>query len=269
MQIIKQTSTILELQVQKYFKNKWLLLAASSILFSIGLILISVDTLITLKCNRLESARVDCEIIRKNWLLQQSRSIEVTDLQSAEVSEEKRSGSNRGYRYRIILITKSSRIPLALSGGSGSQSKYDNESRSINSFIQASEPNSLIVEHDVIPFLTIIGVIVVLVFPVSVIGALTVKEVSDCIFDKELKKIFVTKRNLLKSEQQELMFSEVKKVKVTKNSQFGYILSLETLDGEDIHFKDYAPETDKYRNSMEKYNKCNNIAESINLFIDS
>ncbi len=230
--------------------------------------MISFDTLIILKCNRLESARVDCEIIRKNLLLQKSRSIEVTDLQSAEVSAKKRSGGNRGYNYQIILITKTSRIPLTIHHGSRGKSKYDRETQSINSFIGASEPNSLTVNHDLIPFLTIIGVVFMLVGPLVVISGLTVKQITYCIFDKELKKIFITKQNLLKSEREELMFSEVTKVKVTKKNQFGYILSLEILDGEDIHLKDYGAETDKYRHSQEKYDKYNNIAESINQFID-
>ena len=265
MQITQQTSTILKLQVQKYFQTLFTVLAIGLGFSFTGLIMSVLSNSTTLNCNRLESAQINCEIIRKNWLTQQSRSIPVTDLQSAEVDVRGRTGnnSNRRETYEIILITKNSRIPLTNVYSSGIGFDHYKTNQLLNSFIQASEPNSLTVQHNMRLF-AILGVIFVLCGPLLIFSVLKSKMFTHCVFDKELNQLLITKRNIFNSEQEKLMLNQIEQVKVvegTANSQSS--IRLVILEGDNIYLKTFF--TSKNQHIRKNYDE---IAKSISQFLD-
>ncbi|MGB3535764.1 MAG: hypothetical protein WBA13_19880 [Microcoleaceae cyanobacterium] len=265
MKITQQTSTILKLQVQKYYKTLLIGLALGLGFSLTGLIMsiLSSDST-TLNCNRLESAQIDCEITRKNLLSQQSRSIPVTDLTSAEVDVNEASSNDNSDTYEIILITKNSRIPLTNTYSSGWGFDHYKQNQLINSFIQASAPNSLTVKHDM-RWGLIIGIIFMLVSPILAIHVLFSKRITSCIFNKELNQLLITKRNLLKSEQKELILEQVKEVIAIKHINYGCIIKIFMPKNEDIELRPFSFNKNKLE---ETYDKYGDIAQSINQFIE-
>ncbi|MGB3535763.1 MAG: hypothetical protein WBA13_19875 [Microcoleaceae cyanobacterium] len=264
MKITQQTSTILKLQVQKYFKALLPgLLMASGTIYAGLMISIGFSNVTKLNCNRLESGQVDCEITKKNWLLQRtSHSIIARDIQSAEVDINDESDSAES--YNLILITKNNRIPLSDVYTSGTGFDHYQQSQSLNSFITASTPDSFIIQHD-LRFNTLFGIPFIIGGICLIIYVLKSKQITDCNFDKELNKISITQRNILKSETDELMLSQLKEVKVTEHFQYSPALTLVMLDSENVYLKPIFSNRRKRRANYKQYNE---LAFSINQFIE-
>ena len=110
MQIVKQTSTILKLQVKNKLFSRLCFTLFGTLFFISGLaIIMFFGELARLNCERLEPTQVSCQLISSRLLRKQVISIPTGQLQSAqiEVSED-----DDGDTYRIVLITKNDRIPL-------------------------------------------------------------------------------------------------------------------------------------------------------------
>jgi hypothetical protein len=262
MKITQQTSTILKLQVQNYFQYLLIVFAFAFGFSLIGLLLIILSSSrTTLNCNRLESAQIDCEITKEDWLTKETDSIQVTDLQSAELDIR---GRGEDETYEIILITKNSRIPLTNMHSSGAVFNHRKQNKLLNSFIQASSPDSLTIRHD-LRLISIIGAIFLFASPILIFRLLFSKLTTHCIFDKQLNQLFIIEISLLKVEKKHLKMNQLKEVIVTKYSTKGPSLALLILDSENIYLSPFL--SNKHRSEL-NYEKYNNIAQSINTFIN-
>ncbi|MGB3403218.1 MAG: hypothetical protein WBA77_11050 [Microcoleaceae cyanobacterium] len=263
MKITQYSATTLNLEVQKYFKALLpKILIASGTIYAGLMISIGFSNVTKLNCNRLESGQVDCEITKKNWLLQQtSHSIIARDIQSAEVDINDESDSAES--YNLILITPNNRISLSDVYTSGTGFDHYQQSQSLNSFITASTPDSFIIQHD-LRFNTLFGIPFIIGGICLIIYLLKSQTITDCIFDKELNKILITKRNILKSETVELTLSQLKEVKVTEHFQSIPALTLVMLDNENIYLKPILSNRRKRRANYKQYNE---LAFSINQFL--
>ena len=266
MKITQKTPTILKLEVRKNFKTL-LIGAAIGLGFSLtGLIVIIIfGNSTTLNCNRLYSNQINCKIIRKNWLKKDSDLIQVTDLKSAEI--DVKISSYRGGKikdYEIILIAKNSRIPLMNTYSSGLGFNHEKQNQLINSFIKASAPDSLTVQHDM-RLALIIGLLFMLVSPTLALYLSFSETITICIFDRDLNQLSITKRNILRLEDKKIILSQVKKVMAMKNIHYGCIIKLFILEDEDIELRDFAYNRNKLEETYDKYNL---IAQSINHFLE-
>lgn len=254
MRIIQQTPTVLNLQVQKYSESLLTGLPFGLVFLLVGLkISFGGDYLTILKCNRIEPTQINCEIVAKNWLGQQTDPIPVTNLQGSQVEVN---DDSDGDTYRIVLMTQNSQIPLTNSYSSGLGTNHYENNLLINSFIQASEQNSLTIQQDD-RLIVMLGL--VLAFPgfLFTIYELKAKNITHCLFDKTSNQLCITKRNILKSEQEEKSLTEVKKVEVTEDVEDGKTISLVLMTGDNFVLK-----TQKEQKNYDQ------IAQSINQFLE-
>ncbi|MGB3403217.1 MAG: hypothetical protein WBA77_11045 [Microcoleaceae cyanobacterium] len=267
MKITQQTSTILKLQVQKYFQTLLMAIGLGLGFSLTGLIMTVVfGNSTTLNCNRLESAQIDCEINRKNWLTRDSDLIQVTDLRSAEldVNSRNRSGRQRN-DYEIILITNNNRIPLTNTYSSGFGFNHEKQNQLINSFITASAPDSLTVRHNMRLGL-IIGIIFLFVSPVLAINLLLSKRITDCTFDKASNQLLINQRNLFKKQSKEYTMSQIQKVKAMQHLHYGCIIKIFLTEDEEIEFRPFSYNSKKRQETYDKYDL---MVQKINQFIET
>jgi hypothetical protein len=89
------------------------------------------------------------------------------------------------------------------------------------------------------------------------ICALKTQNITHCLFDKASNQLYIKKRNVFKSEEEEKSLTEVKKVEVTEDVEDGKTISLVLMTGDNFVLK-----TQKEQKNYDQ------IAQSINQFLE-
>ncbi|WP_373478460.1 hypothetical protein [Geminocystis sp.] len=207
MKIKKQTSQVLELGNNKFYLGR-----LSSFLFATPFlcggiaVILFIGKLNTLKCDRVETQQISCQLTRQG--LKGKEIINISKLYSTELGV---SDSDDGETYGIKLNTSEGIIHLAEGYSSGRKNKLQKVEQ-INNFIADKTQNSAQIKQDDRVFAYSFGGIFILFGVRLMIGSLIFFRRINFIFDKSKKKFFIRDDNLFQSKIKEYNLGEIKSI---------------------------------------------------------
>lgn len=218
--------------------------------------MIFLGQLTTLLCQRLEPTQVACELTSSSLLGERMLSIPTGELQSAEVEVNEDSD---GDTYRVVLVTKNSRIPLSDVYSSGERGKRTRANQ-INAFISNPEQMSLRIQQDHRWFAYSLGGIFAVVGGGIILSSLMWKIQTSCLFDKGSGRMYLKQQNIFTSEMREQMLPEILEARVIEGTDSdgdkNYATKLLLRAGEHIPLQISGSASAHYK-----------IAQSINQFL--
>ncbi len=257
MRIVEQTSTILKLQGKGRFTGLFGVLFGAPFFLAGLAVILFIGNLSALKCDRVAATQIACKLTSANILRQKIVPIEAGQLQGAEVQVNEDSD---GDTYRVVLITKSGKIPLTDVYSSGIGTKYRENVDKINSFIGNPAQESLLIQQDDRWFAYPFGGIFMLVGGGIILGSLRWKFQTSCIFNKSTGKMYLTEQSLIESESKEWMLHHIKEAKAIAGTDSDgdktYNTKLILKSGEEIALEIPNPASNHYK-----------VTESINRFL--
>ena len=127
-------------------REPYLLALPGAIFVGVGvLVMIGLGQVSTLQCDRIEPTQIACTLTARRFLKKHITPIPNGQLQGAEV--EVHHHQKGGVTYRVILITKTSKIPLT-EAYTFDEGKKRQKANQIDSFINNSEQSSLEIQQD-------------------------------------------------------------------------------------------------------------------------
>ncbi|NCQ40365.1 MAG: hypothetical protein GW795_00360, partial [Cyanobacteria bacterium] len=160
----------------------------------------------TLKCDRVETQQISCQLTRQG--LKGKEIINISKLYSTELGV---SDSDDGETYGIELNTSEGIIPLTEVYSSGSKNKRK-KIRQIDNFITDKNQTSLQITHDDRLFAYPFGAIFVFIGGGLMVASLTFFRQIYCIFDKSKKKFLIREDNVFQSKIKEYNLGEIKTI---------------------------------------------------------
>jgi hypothetical protein len=214
LQVVEQTPFILKLQAKGDSLCFILLSRIPFVLIGLLLIIIFGNSS-TLKCNRLKSIQVTCELTTSSLLREHTTLIPTGQLQGAKVEVTTGGKSNK---YQLVILTKNSNIPLGNNTNLRAREKRG-KAYQINSFIHDKEKTIIKIREDDHWYFYPFGGWFILGGISSILQALILKLEISCIFDKGLGRMYLKRQYVFKQDEvREEMLHKIKKVLVVEET---------------------------------------------------
>ncbi|MGK7898448.1 MAG: hypothetical protein AB4372_33745 [Xenococcus sp. (in: cyanobacteria)] len=226
MQITEHTSTILKLEAKSRLFWFVMVVVIALIFFFHGFSFLLDSEVVNLRCKRIDTTQIDCQIISSSLLgknITKIKHIEFAELRTKRSSES-------GDTYKIMLSADYILLPLTKLYNYDYNSKISQKVNQINTFIADTEQLSLKIQEDNRGSYYPLSCLLILIGACTAFATLLYKQIILYVFDKDSGKLYLKSQNLL-------FQSDIKEEKIDAIKQVLVVHKKTDSDGENFHLK--------------------------------